>query len=45
MDVVDQESNSGNGIGVDVFTVLLPLLAELLVELDKEERLVLHVRE
>ncbi len=45
MYVVNEEGDRRNGVGVDVLPLSLPLLPQLLVELDKEKRLVLHVRE
>ena len=45
MDVVDKKRDRRNRVCVDVLALLLPLLAELLVKLDEEQRLVLHVGE
>ena len=45
MNVVHQERDGRDGVRVDVFPVPFALLLQLLVEFDKQQRLVLHVRE
>ena len=45
MNMVHQERDGRDGVRVDVFPVPFALLPQLLVEFDKQQRLVLHVRE
>ena len=43
--MINEQRYGRSGVGIDVFSVLLALLAQLLIELDEEQSLVLHVRE
>ena len=42
--MVNKERDRCNRVGIDIFAILFPLLAKLLVELDEEKGLILHVR-
>lgn len=43
--MIDQERDGGAGLQFDMLVLLLPLLPQLLVKFDEEERLVLDGRE
>lgn len=45
MDVVYKEGDRSDRVRVDVLSLALSLLSQLLVELDEQKRLVLHVGE
>ena len=42
--MVNEKRNRCNRVSIDILAILLPLLAKLLVELDEEKGLILHVR-
>ena len=43
--MINEQRDGRNGVSFDVFSILLALLAQLLVELDEEQSLVLYIRE
>ena len=45
VNMVNKEHNCCNRIGIDLFAILLPFFAKLLVEFNKEKGLILHVCE
>lgn len=42
--MVNEKRNRCNRVSIDILAILFPLLAKLLVELDEEKGLILHVR-
>ena len=42
--MINEQRYGRNGVSIDVFSILAALLAQLLIELDEEQSLVLYVR-
>ena len=44
MDVINEQRYGRDGVSIDVFSILLALLAQPLIELNEEQSLVLYIR-